>query len=168
VVGVVSVLVVSASVRGGGARVSSMPQRGDEQLQTLIQGLLHKDPADRPELATVLENTFCSEASALDVNLTEVLSPLAKKDNNDKQSLMRAYMDDEDNSEDEVSEASTAEDNHDKLDQERERVLDGSDGCNGRRQAPGAEQDEVQKMNQALRGERVQKLTQGVQGCVVC
>ena len=144
-----------------------MPARADEHLQGLIRGLLHVNPKDRWDLATVLECTWCSDASALDVNLTEVLSPLAKKDDKDKKTLMLRYMEEsEDNSDDEVSEASTAEDNHDKLDQERERMLDGIDG---RRQAPGTEQDAVQKMNQALRSERVQKKTQDLpHGCVVC
>lgn len=68
-----------------------MPERADDQLQSLIQGVLNPVPEDRLTLDGLLEHAWC-DISSLDINLTEVLAELGKSDKENKTSLMKRYM----------------------------------------------------------------------------
>ena len=127
-----------------------MPERADEQLQEVLKGLLNVDPDKRWTLEDMLDHPFC-DTSAIRVDLTAVLANLNKMDQTKKSSLMKRYMEEEGaDSDDEISSASTAEEDTDQLDVVREQAWN----ANGRPQDPGADKDEVQKRNDAIKRER--------------
>lgn len=69
-----------------------MPERADDQLQSLIRGVLNPVPDERLTLDGLMEHAWC-DISSLDINLTEVLAELGKSDKEKKTSLMQRYMD---------------------------------------------------------------------------
>ena len=82
---------------------------------------MHKDPEERLTLDKIFEQPWC-DISSLEssVNLTQVLSDLAKLDATHKKSLMKRFMEEENDSDDDQSDATTAdEDDVDKLDPTR-------------------------------------------------
>ena len=99
----------------------SMPARADDVLKVLLSGILHKDPEERLTLDQIFEQPWCDNSSLeSSVNLTQVLLDLAKLDATHKKSLMKRFMEEENDSDDDQSDATTAdEDDVDKLDPTR-------------------------------------------------
>jgi hypothetical protein len=145
--------------------VCSMPQRveTDKQVQELLKGLLNVNPDERWTLEDTLDHPFC-DTSALDdqINLSEVVNELNKKDKEKKDSLMKRYMREEEaNSDDDVRAASSTEEETDELEQAREARASG----HHRPQDLGAEKDEVGKRNDELKRQRIANLSTGQ--CVI-
>ena len=141
-----------------------MPARVDDQLKEIIVGILQKDPDQRLTLDALVELPWC-DISSLDIDLTEVLSELANRDAACKKSLMKRFMEAEDEdseNDDQESGASTAEEDIDvhKLDGERERLMtEGSHNSRGwGAGALGTEMDEVQKRNLHAKNKRMKQL----------
>lgn len=137
-----------------------MPARADEHLRTLMSGILQKDPDERFTLDQIFDHPWC-DTSSLDINLTEVLSQLDDLEN--KKSLMKQYMEEADSEDDVDSDATTAEEEDDGLDREREQQFG-----NGRR---AGECEEIAKRNKVLSQKKVSVLSvdSGAKsGCVIC
>jgi serine/threonine protein kinase len=148
-----------------GVDMSRMPARADEQLRQLMSGILQKDPEERFTLDQIFDHAWC-DTSSLDINLTEELSKLAQREDTKKKNLMKQYMEEAD-SEDEVSDATTADEDDDGMDQERERQY-----RDGGRRAGEESESVLQKRKNELNHKKLSVLqpadSGGSGGCVIC